>query len=206
VPKGVWIAQSKRRAVTIQIGSGTLSRCWRVLLLTCRRGRHLIYVAALSRVWIAFSSGWIMQTLRKISARVGAVIGYRLLASHIAFCGAATVVISASLLFETVSERAQAATDGAERVVVTPSRGSTTISLRDRLVVGLQARLKSEVAFVELVAAKVRTGQLPQRLVDETFLWARQRVLNGRTSRSYRPIVFFEPAMRARARRLKVEL
>jgi hypothetical protein len=166
----------------------------------------LIYVAALISSLERILIWWIMQTLRKISARVGAVIGYRLLASHIAFCGAAAVVVSASLLFETVSERAQAATNEAERVVVTPSRGSTTISLRDRLVVGLQARLKSEVAFVELVAAKVRTGQLPQRLVDETFLWARQRVSNGRTSRSYRPIVFFQPAMRARAKRLKVDL
>jgi hypothetical protein len=99
-----------------------------------------------------------------------------------------------------------AANDEVEKIHVAPGRATATVNLRDRLVVGLQARLKSEVAFVELVVAKVRTGKLPQRLVDETFFWARQRAQNGRTNFTYRPIVFFEPAMRARAKRLKVDL
>jgi hypothetical protein len=66
--------------------------------------------------------------------------------------------------------------------------------------------LKSEVAFVELVAAKVRTGKLPQRVVDETFFWARDRASINRNANSRRPIIFFQPAMIARAKRLRVEL
>jgi hypothetical protein len=69
-----------------------------------------------------------------------------------------------------------AANDEVEKIHVAPGRATATVNLRDRLVVGLQARLKSEVAFV------------------------------GRTNFTYRPIVFFEPAMRARAKRLKVDL
>jgi hypothetical protein len=80
------------------------------------------------------------------------------------------------------------------------------VSLRDRLVVGLQARLRSEVEFVERVAAKVRNGHLPQRVVDETFIWARNRASLGRTGSRRRPIIFFQPAMTARARHLRVDL
>jgi hypothetical protein len=93
-----------------------------------------------------------------------------------------------------------------ESLAVSPGKAQRVVSLRDRLVVGLQARLKSEIAFVELVALRVRTGQLPQRLVDETFLWARQRAGSIRGGRARRPIIFFQPAMTARAKRLKVVL
>jgi hypothetical protein len=111
-----------------------------------------------------------------------------------------------AILFGANEQQAGAATGETQRVTIAPSRSGATITLRDRLVVGLQARLKSEVAFVELVAAKVRTGQLPQRLVDETFLWARQKAGDGTARRKRRPIIFFEPAMRARAQRARVVL
>jgi hypothetical protein len=93
-----------------------------------------------------------------------------------------------------------------QRVAVAPGRAQQVVSLRDRLVVGLQARLKSEVAFVELVVTKVRIGKLPQHVVDETFFWARDRASINRNGRSRRPIIFFQPAMTARAKRLRVEL
>jgi hypothetical protein len=93
-----------------------------------------------------------------------------------------------------------------QRTVIAPGRAQQVVNLRDRLVVGLQARLKSELAFVELVVAKVRTGKLPQRVVDETFFWARDRASISRNGRSRRPIIFFQPAMTARAKRLRVEL
>jgi hypothetical protein len=93
-----------------------------------------------------------------------------------------------------------------QRVAVSPGRARQVISLRDRLVVGLQARLKSEVAFVERVVSKVQTGQLPQRLVDETFFWARDRASIERNGTARRPIIFFQPAMALRAQRLRVEL
>jgi hypothetical protein len=93
-----------------------------------------------------------------------------------------------------------------DRVIISPGRAQQVVNLRDRLVVGLQARLKSEVAFVELVVAKVRTGKLPQRIVDETFFWARNRASISRNGNSRRPIIFFQPAMTTRAKRLRVEL
>ena len=105
-----------------------------------------------------------------------------------------------------VNNSAAAAT-GVQRIAVSPGRAQQTISFRDRLVVGLQARLKSEVAFVELVALRVRTGQLPQRLVDETFFWARDRAAVSRPGRApRRPIIFFQPAMTLRAKKLGVAL
>jgi hypothetical protein len=93
-----------------------------------------------------------------------------------------------------------------QRIVVAPGRAQQVVSLRDRLIVGLQARLNSEVAFVELVVLQVRLGKLPQHVVDETFFWARDRASISRNGYSRRPIIFFQPAMIARAKRLRVEL
>ncbi len=100
---------------------------------------------------------------------------------------------------------ASAATE-VQRVAVAPVRPQQKVSLRDRLVVGLQARLNSEVDFVEDVALRVQAGELPQRIVDETFFWARERGAVPRRGRTRRPILFFQPAMRARAERIGVEL
>jgi hypothetical protein len=120
--------------------------------------------------------------------------------------GVASGLLAVALLLpDHVGYQASAAAE-VQRVAVAPSRGREPISLRDRLVVGLQARLKSEVEFVEQVALRVRTGHLPQRLVDETFFWARQRAAAGRAGRPRRPIIFFRPAMKLRAKRLGVEL
>jgi hypothetical protein len=93
-----------------------------------------------------------------------------------------------------------------EKVAIAPARGQAKISLRDRLVVGLQARLKTEVAFCEKVALEVQLGHLPVRVVDETFLWARERVESAQSGYTYRPIVYFQPAMKLRAKKLNIAL
>jgi hypothetical protein len=93
-----------------------------------------------------------------------------------------------------------------EPIHITPGKANQPISLRDRLVVGLQARLKSEVDFCSAVVVQVHLGHLPLRVVDETFLWARQRAARARNGIQYRPIVYFRPAMVARAKRLRVSL
>ena len=81
------------------------------------------------------------------------------------------------------------------------------ISLRDRLVAGLKARRKVEIEFVESVVNKVNQGQLPQRLVDQTFFWARDRAnIRSVQGRVRRPIIYFQPAMIARAKRLRVTI
>jgi hypothetical protein len=116
------------------------------------------------------------------------------------------LAVAAALSLAGSAETPAAQKDSVERVTLTPAKVQRPISLRDRLVVGLQARLKSEVAFVELVVARVQTGDLPQRVVDETFFWARARGATLRHGRARRPIIYFKPAMEARAKRLGVEL
>jgi hypothetical protein len=123
----------------------------------------------------------------------------------VSLVAAGGLLVIALLLPDQAVDRASAAAE-TQPVAVSPSRPQQAVSLRDRLVVGLQARLKSEVDFVELVALRVQTGHLPQRLVDETFFWARQRASINRQGHARRPIIFFQPAMRARAERLGVEL
>jgi hypothetical protein len=117
--------------------------------------------------------------------------------------------LSALVLLAAISSRivlCTAAADEVQKVEVDPAKPNRPISFRDRLVVGLQARLKSEVAFVDAVVAEVQAGHIPQRLVDETFFWARQRAAIPHAGRYNRPIVYFAPAMRIRANLLHVSL
>jgi hypothetical protein len=114
-------------------------------------------------------------------------------------------VIFCLAIFECASPL-QLAADEVEPLVVTPAKPDQPITLRDRLVVGLQARLKSEVDFCDTVADKVNTGKIPQRLVDETFFWARERAASICNGHKYRPIVYFQPGLRARADKLHLSL
>jgi hypothetical protein len=120
------------------------------------------------------------------------------------------VAFSLSLISVTgvYSHRCCAAVDEneVEKVVLTPARPQQPVSLRDRLMVGLQARLKTEVAFVDEVAFRVRIGQIPQRIVDQTFFWARDRASVVRAGRTRRPIIYFQPAMTFRAKMLGITL
>ena len=104
--------------------------------------------------------------------------------------------------------RAAAATEPA-RPVLTPGSSHQGISFRDRLIVGLQARRGSEVDFIDAVVLKVRLGKLPERLVNQTFFWSRDRAARpGRTitAGTERPIIYFQPVMTAQAKRLGVTL
>lgn len=93
-----------------------------------------------------------------------------------------------------------------DNIRLEPANGIKPISLRDRLVVGLEARIPSEIAFCELVALKVQTGKLPARIVNQTFFWARERAAVPRNGIEERPIVYFQPAMKLRAEKLHVTL
>jgi hypothetical protein len=128
----------------------------------------------------------------------------------IATPSALSLAIASGLLIGAlwISNRANdqvAAAAGLVKIGIRPSTATRPASLRDRLVVGLQARLEPEIEFVELVTARVRSGQLPQRLVDQTFFWARQHA-STRAARTQRPIIYFRPAMVARAKRIGVVL
>ncbi|MEX2316916.1 MAG: hypothetical protein WD669_07180 [Pirellulales bacterium] len=94
----------------------------------------------------------------------------------------------------------------APAVNVSPATSDRPASLRDRLIVGLRAMSKSDIAFVDSVVARVQAGQLPQRLVDQTFFWARDRAARTQGGRTRRPIIYFQPALTAQAKRLGVTL
>jgi hypothetical protein len=53
---------------------------------------------------------------------------------------------------------------------------------------------------------RVNQGILPRELVDSTFLWARRRVQGTHPKYRQRPIVYFQPALAIRARKLGVSL
>jgi hypothetical protein len=80
------------------------------------------------------------------------------------------------------------------------------VSLKDQLTYGLLARTKSDRAFVDLVVAKTNAGELPRPLVDSTFLWARDRAAGRRDAATVRPMIYFRPALVARAKKLKIDL
>lgn len=79
-----------------------------------------------------------------------------------------------------------------------PTVGKRT-ALEDRLTTGLRARRPEEFAFIEEVAHLVRTGRLPAKVVDSTYLWAIQR------QQKY-PYPLFERALRIQAERLGIDL
>jgi len=80
-----------------------------------------------------------------------------------------------------------------------PAKVGTVLGLEDRLKTGLRARRPEENAFIEGVARLVRSGELPAKLVDSTYLWALQR------QQKY-PYPLFERALRIQASRIGVEL
>jgi hypothetical protein len=114
---------------------------------------------------------------------------------------AGAIVLALVVADHSANQRATAAEEAAP-ITITPGSAAKPISFRDRLVVGLQARLESEIAFVDLVVRLVQIGKVPQRLVDETFFWSRERAAARPNVRPRRPIIYFQPAMTARLRRL----
>ncbi len=80
------------------------------------------------------------------------------------------------------------------------------ISLRRQLTSGLRAFTRADKAFIEKVVLAVETGVLPRKLVDSTFLWARKRATRKSNSRRLRPIVYFQPGLILRAKKIGVKL
>jgi hypothetical protein len=78
-------------------------------------------------------------------------------------------------------------------------------TLRERLVAGLQVRRPSEFEFVEAVVDSVERGDLPERLVDRFFFWARKRPASS--TGSTRPIIYFQAGLTefAKQRGLTIE-
>jgi hypothetical protein len=85
-------------------------------------------------------------------------------------------------------------------------RQGRQVSLYDQLRVGLKAYTKQDVEFIQLVVQKVDEGKLPRKLVDATFLWARNRYKDKPGAHQRRPIVYFQPALTLQARKIGVVL
>jgi hypothetical protein len=80
------------------------------------------------------------------------------------------------------------------------------LPLKEQLTLGLKATTKADKEFINLVVQKVEQGTLPRPLVDSTFLWARERANRKSPSRSLRPMVYFRPALAARAKMIHLTL
>jgi hypothetical protein len=81
---------------------------------------------------------------------------------------------------------------------IVSSGGITVPTLKQQLQTGLLARTPHEQEFVDLVVAKVDSGDLPLGLVQSTFLWARRH-------RPY-PMQYFERALRVRAAEVGISI
>jgi hypothetical protein len=116
------------------------------------------------------------------------------------------LLAAAATLFITLAVGHSRAASEVDRPVVARGRTQQIATLRERLIYGLAARIPVELEFVDAVVLEVRLGRLPQRMVDQTFFWARDRASIAQNGSQERPIIFFQPAMRIRAARLKVKL
>jgi hypothetical protein len=114
----------------------------------------------------------------------------------------AFVVAAAAVLF--------GASLPAQQPAVRPSdsrnRDGRQITLRDQLRVGLKAFTPADFVYIDLIVLRVNQGVLPRELVDSTFLWARRRVQGTHPKYRQRPIVYFQPALAIRARKLGISL
>lgn len=80
------------------------------------------------------------------------------------------------------------------------------LSLAEQLRYGLRAKTKGDKGFLAAVVKAVEENRLPRALVDSTFLWARKRAKQRSIKRKLRPIVYFQPALVLRAKKLGLKL
>lgn len=132
-----------------------------------------------------------MVPLSVMLNRTSRPVGWTVLAG----CLAAIVVGALAPLTTTAQQATNPATNQGRR-----------ISLQDQLTSGLYAVTKSDRVFIDKVVLLVEEGKLPKRLVDSTFLWARARAALRNPTRWMRPMVYFRPALVARAHRIGVKL
>lgn len=82
---------------------------------------------------------------------------------------------------------------------VDPKIAPGGITLKQAIEKGLKARRPSEFAFIKLVVQKVEQGKLPKKMVERTFLWARD-------NHQPFPMPYFEKAMQIQAKKIGVTL
>ncbi len=83
-----------------------------------------------------------------------------------------------------------------------PPRGPV---LKERLLVGLRVKTESDREFIDRVVILVERQILPIKLVDSTYFWARKKAARSRRLQN-NPMVYFRPALIARAERLGIRI
>lgn len=76
---------------------------------------------------------------------------------------------------------------------------SSSLTFKAQLEKGLKARRPSDFTFISTVVSAVDNGTIPQKMVNETFDFARSK------STQY-PFIYFQFALRKRAEKLGVSL
>lgn len=110
------------------------------------------------------------------------------------------VVLIVGLLLSSVPGRVVQA-----QVGTGPAEGRQ-VNLETQLRIGLKAFTPGDFAFIRRVVMEVERGRLPRRLVDTTFVWARDRAVRRSYTRQFRPIVYFQPGLTIQARAIGVSL
>jgi hypothetical protein len=79
-------------------------------------------------------------------------------------------------------------------------RGDTDskLDLQETLEKGLKARRRQEFQFIGRVVNLVESGELPEKMVQSTFLWARRK--------REHPMQYFERALRVQAAKIGVRI
>lgn len=77
--------------------------------------------------------------------------------------------------------------------------------LEERLLVGLRVKTKSDEKFIHRVVLLVKQKTLSVKLVDSTYFWARAKAARSRRLAN-NPMVYFRPALVARAAKLGIRL
>lgn len=93
---------------------------------------------------------------------------------------------------------------------VTPAdrlkEGGRQVDLYYMLRVGLKAKTKADFEYIDEVVEKVAQGKLPVDMVQSSFLYARYRYRTHPGSHKLRPMVYFQPSLTARAKKIGVIL
>lgn len=90
--------------------------------------------------------------------------------------------------------------------VLARAQSSDEPTLEERLTFGLQARRPSEIKYIQAVVATVNRGELPVKLVDRAYFWARERSEKHGGRKSQRPVIYFQPALSKMAEKLGIEI
>jgi hypothetical protein len=77
-------------------------------------------------------------------------------------------------------------------------------TLRERLTIGLRASRPVELEYIDAVVDTVNRGELPEKVVDRMFFWARSRAPKGDQSR--RPIIYFQAGLTRVAEKMRVTI